>query len=196
MGSGSREEVAELGPTEDFDWQEAQNADEAEVEEIREGKEKLDEKFSSLPTAFKTQRIDAGVLYAIREFKKPFNLNRVKPRKGHGGETLHYIDARDVMMRLDEVVGPLNWQDSYEEVMGRIICTLRVRFGDEWISKADGAGDTKIEGDKGGISGAFKRAACRWGIGRYLYYFPKGGAFPSWADPDSGKWTNDICDRI
>ena len=173
MGSGSRGEVEALGPADDFDWQEAQSADEAEVEEIRERKEKLDEKFISLPTSLKTQRIDSGVLYAIREFKKPFDLSRVKPRKGHGGGTLHYIDARDVMYRLDEVVGPLNWQDSYKEVMGRIICTLSVRFGDEWISKEDGAGDTKIEGDKGGISDAFKRAACRWGVGRYLYYFPK-----------------------
>ena len=45
MGSGSRAEVAELGPTEEFDWQEAQNSDEAEIEEIRERKEKLDKKF-------------------------------------------------------------------------------------------------------------------------------------------------------
>ena len=196
MGSGSRGEVEALGPADDFDWQEAQSADEAEVEEIRERKEKLAEKFPSLPTALKTQRIDSGVLYAIREFKKPFDLSRVKPRKGHGGGTLHYIDARDVMYRLDDVVGPLNWQDSYKEVMGRIICTLSVRFGDEWISKEDGAGDTKIEGDKGGISDAFKRAACRWGVGRYLYYFPKNGSIPSWADPDSGKWTNAVSDRI
>ena len=179
MGSGSRGEVEELGPADDFDWQEAQSADEAAVAQLR-----------ALPL------IKPEVVYAIRQFKKPFDLSRVKPRKGHGGGTLHYIDARDVMYRLDDVVGPLNWQDSYQEVMGRIICTLSVRFGDEWISKADGAGDTKIEGDKGGISDAFKRAACRWGIGRYLYYFPKNGSIPSWADPDSGKWTNEVSDRI
>ena len=184
MGSGSRGEVEALGPADDFDWQEAQSADEAEVDEILKGK------FGLLR---REQLLDRGLL---RSLKAPFSLNRVKPRKGHGGGILHYIDARDVMYRLDDVLGPLNWQDSYKEVMGRIICTLSVRFGDEWISKEDGAGDTKIEGDKGGISDAFKRAACRWGIGRYLYYFPKDGSIPSWADPDSGKWTDEVADRI
>ena len=182
MGSGSRGEVEALGPTEDFDWQEAQSSDETEVSELRQ---------AALP------KIKPEVLYMMRELKKPFALSRVKPRKGHGGGTLHYIDARDVMFRLDEVVGPLNWQDSYKEVMGRIVCTLSIRFGNEWISKEDGAGDTKIEGDKGGISDAFKRSAVKWGCGRYLYYFPKNGSIPSWADPDGKEWDeNSMADRI
>lgn len=83
---------------------------------------------------------------------------------------LAYLDARDVMDRLDEVAGPENWQDSYvETVKGRVVCTLSIRSGDQWISKSDGAGDTAVEGEKGGISDAFKRAAVKWGIGRYLY---------------------------
>jgi len=186
MGSGNAAEVEALGPMEEpredaFDWQSAQRQDEEEVKTLR-----------------RPNHAAGYTLYTIRELKKPFALGRVKPRKGHGGGILHYIDARDVMFRLDEVIGPLNWQDTYKEVMGRIICTLSLRFEDEdeWISKEDGAGDTKIEGEKGGISDAFKRAACRWGVGRYLYYFPKDGSIPSWADPDSGKWTNDKADRI
>lgn len=83
---------------------------------------------------------------------------------------LAYLDARDVMDRLDLAVGPENWQDSYvETVKGRVVCTLSIRVGDEWVSKSDGAGDTAVEGEKGGISDAFKRAAVKWGIGRYLY---------------------------
>jgi hypothetical protein len=83
---------------------------------------------------------------------------------------LAYLDARDVMDRFDEAVGPANWQDSYvETVKGRVICTIAVRVGEEWVSKSDGAGDTAVEGDKGGISDAFKRAAVKWGVGRYLY---------------------------
>ena len=120
MGSGSRGEVEALGPTEDFDWQEAQSSDEAEVSELRK---------AALP------KIKPEVIYMMRELKKPFALSRVKPRKGHGGGTLHYIDARDVMFRLDEVVGPLNWQDSYKEVMGRIVCTLSIRFGDSVLPR-------------------------------------------------------------
>ena len=135
------------------------------------------------------------ILNTIRELKKPFDVARVKPRP-QANKTLHYIDARDVMARLDSTVGPLNWQDEYNEVMGRVVCTLRIRFGDEWISKSDGADDTKIEGAKGGLSDAFKRSAVKWGVGRYLYYLPNTKELPSWADPDSGKWTNELADRI
>lgn len=83
---------------------------------------------------------------------------------------LCYIDARDVMKRLDEVLTPAGWEDSYiETVKGRVLCTIRIDVGTRWIEKSDGAGDTDVEGEKGGISDAFKRAAVKWGIGRYLY---------------------------
>lgn len=83
---------------------------------------------------------------------------------------LAYIDARDVMRRLDEACGPEGWEDSYVETpKGRLICTIRLRVGDDWVSKSDGAGNTDVEGDKGAISDAFKRCAVKWGIGRYLY---------------------------
>lgn len=91
-------------------------------------------------------------------------------KDGSKAMALAYIDARDVMGRLDEVCGPENWSDSYvETVKGRVIATIAIRTSDGWVSKSDGAGDTDIEGDKGGISDAFKRAAVKWGIGRYLY---------------------------
>lgn len=90
--------------------------------------------------------------------------------EGASALALAYIDARDVMDRLDAAVGPENWQDSYEETpKGRLICTLSIRINGEWISKSDGAGNTDVEGDKGAISDALKRAAVKWGIGRYLY---------------------------
>lgn len=91
-------------------------------------------------------------------------------RAGDKALALAYIDARDVMRRLDEVCGPAGWEDSYVETpKGRLICTIRLRIGDEWVSKSDGAGDTDVEGSKGAISDSFKRAAVKWGIGRYLY---------------------------
>lgn len=84
---------------------------------------------------------------------------------------LAYIDARDVMDRLDSVCGPENWQDEYTVTQsGLIICKIGVQMGDgEWVWKSDGAGETAVEGKKGGISDALKRAAVKWGIGRYLY---------------------------
>lgn len=42
----------------------------------------------------------------------------------------------------------------------------------EWVSREDGAGITDFEPFKGGLSGALKRAASAWGIGRYLYDLP------------------------
>lgn len=94
-------------------------------------------------------------------------------RDGNKAMALAYIDARDVMARLDQVCGPANWQDSYSETpKGRLICTLSVRIDGEWINKSDGAGDTDVEGEKGAISDALKRAAVKWGIGRYLYDMP------------------------
>lgn len=94
-------------------------------------------------------------------------------RDGDKAMALAYIDARNVMERLDAVCGPANWTDSYVETpKGRLISTLSLNIDGQWISKSDGAGDTDVEGDKGAISDALKRAAVKWGIGRYLYDMP------------------------
>jgi len=105
---------------------------------------------------------------------------------------LAYIDARDVMNRLDDVCGPDGWEDSYTETpLGRVICTIRVRCGEHWVSKSDGAGKTDVEGDKGGISDAFKRAAVKWGIGRYLYDMPTPWVACELYNDKWSKWTAD-----
>jgi hypothetical protein len=86
------------------------------------------------------------------------------------GQPLCYIDARTVMDRLDSVVGIENWQNHYTPATGTgIVCNLGICIEDEWIWKADGAGATDMEAEKGALSDAFKRAAVRFGIGRYLY---------------------------
>ncbi len=103
---------------------------------------------------------------------------------------LAYIDARDVMNRLDEVCGPDGWEDAYVETpLGRVICTIRILCGERWVSKSDGAGKTDVEGDKGGISDAFKRAAVRWGIGRYLYDMPDPWVPCELYNDKWSKWT-------
>lgn len=85
------------------------------------------------------------------------------------GMALAFIDARDVMERLDTVCGAANWQDRYEFHGARTLCYLSIRIDGEWITKADGAGDSDVEAEKGAISDALKRAAVKWGIGRYIY---------------------------
>jgi len=90
------------------------------------------------------------------------------------------------MDRLDEAVGIDGWSSHLLEVQGRVTCELAIRFGERWITKTDGAGDTGIEGEKGAISDALKRSAVLWGIGRYLYH-PHAfhGRDPAeWATPE------------
>lgn len=108
---------------------------------------------------------DAAISWRIGSTTKPKNED--DPLRGMA---LAYIDARDVMERLDCVVGAANWSDHYVETeKGRVICTLALRINGEWIEKSDGAGDSDVESEKGAISDALKRAAVKWGIGRYLY---------------------------
>lgn len=111
----------------------------------------------------------------IKALTAPFPADRVSWRVGsttpdkRRGLALAYIDARDVMERLDRVCGPENWQSRYPHANGKTVCEIGIKIGNDWIWKADGAGDTEFEADKGALSDAFKRAAVRWGIGRYLY---------------------------
>lgn len=100
---------------------------------------------------------------------------------------LAYIDARDVMDRLDSVMGPGGWATTYDETpKGRVFCRLSLRIDGEWVMKTDGAGATDVEGEKGAISDALKRAAVSWGIGRYLYNI--GNVWAPCEVGENGKW--------
>jgi hypothetical protein len=121
----------------------------------------------------------------------PFDATamRFKPGKVSGNRALAlaYVDARSIQDRLDEVVGVLGWQDEYECLPdGSVVCRLRLKFGDEWITKMDvGApSEQPDEGDrrKAAFSDALKRAAVKFGIGRYLYRLPS-----QWVDFDPQK---------
>ena len=100
---------------------------------------------------------------------KPFPKKAVKTRKGPGGKSLSYITARALMERLDRDVGSQNWQTRYHEVAGKVCCELGIKIDGEWVWKSDGAGETSIEGEKGGFSDAFKRAGVHHGYARELY---------------------------
>lgn len=95
-----------------------------------------------------------------------------KSKNNESGLALAYIDARDVQDRLDEVCGPDNWECRYPHAGQKTVCDIGILCGDRWVYKANGAGDTDVEQEKGALSDAFKRAAVMWGIGRYLYSFP------------------------
>lgn len=124
--------------------------------------------------------------------KAPFPPERISWRVGSTtkdkskGMALAYVDARDVMERLDEVCGPGGWQCHYPHANGKTVCAISIKVDGEWVSKEDGAGDSDIEAIKGALSDAFKRAAVRWGIGRYLYDI----ASP-WVELEDGKRIKD-----
>lgn len=80
-----------------------------------------------------------------------------------------YIDARDVMNRLDEVVGPEKWQDDYKVIHDQLFCGIGIEVDGLWVWKWDTGTKSQTEEEKGIVSDAFKRAAVKWGIGRFLY---------------------------
>ena len=97
------------------------------------------------------------------------------------GRALAYITSRAVQDRLDEVCGPDGWQVAIRREGDAYLCTLSIRVTHEdgtteFISRTDGADATDIEPVKGGISGAIKRVAVQYGIGRYLYNLKDGWA--------------------
>ncbi|MGL6075110.1 MAG: Rad52/Rad22 family DNA repair protein [Fimbriiglobus sp.] len=121
----------------------------------------------------------------------PFAIGEVKFKpqsvKGNRAMALAYIDSRAIQDRLDEVVGVENWQDDYELLPdGSVVCRLQIRVEDRWITKTDvGSPSEQPDGGdrlKAAFSDALKRAAVKYGIGRYLYRLPI-----LWADYDPVK---------
>src|SRR4051812_48105328 len=126
-----------------------------------------------------------------KALSSPFELTEVKFKpavvSGDRALALAYVDARVIQDRLDDVLGVLGWQDNYKVLEdGSVVCRLRLRIGDEWITKVD-VGSQSDQGDPGdrrkaAFSDALKRAAVKFGIGRYLYRLPQ-----QWVDYDSRK---------
>lgn len=82
---------------------------------------------------------------------------------------LAYVTNRAIMKRLDDVCGKANWKNEFRDSGKAVECGISIKIDGEWVTKWDAAEETNIEGVKGGRSGAMKRAAVQWGIGRYLY---------------------------
>jgi hypothetical protein len=125
---------------------------------------------------------------ALAEYFHPNDV-QFKPGvvRGNSALALAYIDARQVMDRLDRVVGVGGWQDDYEAYQdGSVGCRLRVRIGDQWITKMDVGGESEqLDGGdrrKAAFSDALKRTAVKFGIGRELYEYPV-----QWVDYDPQK---------
>jgi hypothetical protein len=113
-----------------------------------------------------------------------------------------YVQSRAIMDRLDKAVGPENWTTELRPVCIKgeegFVCKLSIRVDDEtadgweWASREDVAPASDIEAMKGAASGALKRVAVQFGIGRYLYGLPQ-----YWAnDIKNGHAPADVADAV
>src|SRR5262245_50739588 len=138
-----------------------------------------------------TPRKAADTSSVTRALTAPFADSQVKFKpqvvKGTRALALAYVDVRAIMDRLDDVLSVENWQDHYRLLPDNsVMCLLRLRIGDRWITKCDvgSPSDQPDSGDrlKAAFSDALKRAAVKFGIGRYLYRIPQ-----QWAEYDAVK---------
>jgi hypothetical protein len=101
-----------------------------------------------------------------------FHPNEVRTRV-QAGRTFRYITARVAMNRFDSVLGPEHWRDEFFETKEGMKCRISLRIDGEWVAKEDGGGSAGMSDqdndEKSMFSDAFKRAAVKWGVGRYLY---------------------------
>jgi hypothetical protein len=134
---------------------------------------------------------DPLVVALTTALAEPFEPREVKFKpqmvKNNRCLAMAYIDARLIQDRLDDVLGVENWEDVYEILPdGSVMCKLRCKLGEQWITKTDvgSPSEQPDQGDrlKAAFSDALKRAAVKFGIGRYLYRLPA-----SWADYDAVK---------
>lgn len=151
----------------------------------------------------------------LKELKKQIPYQwRVQSFSKHkpAAQCVAYIDARDVMDLLDDVCGPQNWQSDFKDVGGQMFAGIGIRVGAsgiedaaDWVWKWDTGSETAVEAEKGQASDSFKRAAVKWGIGRFLYDLPiktvkaneakKDGTFPYVVD-DNGQRVWDLTKHL
>jgi len=117
----------------------------------------------------------------MRELAQPFSQEdlewRVQAVGDYNGKpwarVLAYVTNRAIQQRLDDVVGAFGWKNNFYPLPNSVgdgaMCAISIKFGDEWVTKYDGADNTAVEATKGGLSGAMKRTGVQWNIGRYLY---------------------------
>jgi len=110
---------------------------------------------------------------------------RVGDSAGPKNEIYPYYEADQCEEILDAVCGIAGWGCEYREVAGMLFCSIQVITPDGIIEKSDAGGargsrkksieavDKATFEAKTAASGAFVRAAAKWGIGRHLSLLPK-----------------------
>lgn len=136
------------------------------VQELKYQTEKLIEEINTL-------YIDQSMKLEDLKKRIPYHWKIQTGKRGDAkAACVAYVDARDVMDLLDSVVGPGGWSDTYiplDPSCKNVQCTISLKIENEWVTKQDVGTASDMDPEKGAYSDAFKRAAVKWGIGRFLY---------------------------
>lgn len=144
----------------------------------------MSERFSPTPEQIAVKEITTALAAPFEPQDIKFKPQAVK---GNRALAVAYLDVRVIQDRLDEVLGVENWQDAYQLLPDNsVLCKLRVKIDNHWITKMD-VGSPSEQPDSGdrlkaAFSDALKRAAVKFGIGRYLHKIK-----PDWCDYDPAK---------
>lgn len=123
----------------------------------------------------------------MNELSRPFDpaLVQWKPQATNRDKTkalaVAYVDTRAYIDRLNEVCGA-DWSDDYQLMDGGSLVLCRLTIGG--VTRCDvGEKDANDQNTAtSAIAQAFKRAATKFGLGRYLYALPK-----TWAGYDGQR---------
>ena len=109
-------------------------------------------------------------MMTLLKSRMPFKW-KVQISKYNTVDYVSYVDSRQVQDRLDEVFGP-DWSDEYKEINGNLYCGITATIDGVKTTRWDCGIESKESSEKGEASDAFKRAAVKFGVGRFLYDNP------------------------
>ena len=102
-------------------------------------------------------------LKAIIPFKwRVQSFSKYKPQ----ATCVAYIDSRDVQDILD---ASCVWSDRYYSEGGLLFCEITIYADGREYKRTDTGSESNVDKQKGHSSDAFKRAAVKFGVGRFLY---------------------------
>ena len=112
----------------------------------------------------------------LKELRKEIPYQwRVQTQNETTAVCVAYVDARDVQNLMDEVLGPENWDISYQLLGDQLFARIGINILDpttgqsNWVYKMDAGTESKTEAEKGLVSDCAKRCSVVWGVGRFLY---------------------------
>lgn len=140
----------------------------------------------------------AGLAAPFDDADLEWRIQRVgESQRGLYAAIVPYVTARAIFDRLDKVVGPGNWSAQLREVTiggkSGLLGGIGIRTEAGWVYKWDVAQASDIEPMKGAASGAYKRAAVLWGMGRELYGI--GDVYAVISDQGEHYWSGEYKKR-